>query len=104
MTKSISETLYAAADLLEGEGRWTQGQWLSINGCMCAEGAIYAAVGAQAWNSHPVGDKAVDFLSAMLPKVPGNIIATWNDAPNRTQSEVVAKLREAGDRAREEGK
>jgi hypothetical protein len=31
------------------------------------------------------------------------LITDWNDAPERTQAEVVAKLREAAERAREQG-
>lgn len=36
--------------------------------------------------------------------IPGGRVAAWNDDPERTQAEVVAKLREAAELARAEGK
>ena len=38
-----------------------------------------------------------------LRRVVGGGVAPWNDAPGRTQAEVVAALRKAADLARSEG-
>lgn len=93
----IARILDAAADLIEPEGAWGQGQWESSTGCLCAEGAL-AKAGAC--------ERFVDVCRAPVgrffePLVGGDIVA-WNDAPGRTQAEVVAKLREAAAKARAE--
>lgn len=100
MNATVPEILRAAADLIEPEGAWTQGR-LNIfrNGqpvCWCAMGAIIHASGG-------CGRDAVSLIEADLPRSPSTEplrpIAKWNDAPERTQAEVVAKLREAADLA-----
>lgn len=101
---SIADTLEAAAKLIEPEGAWTQGVWGDANSCMCAEGAIYAAVGRDPMRGREsIADGASKFLAKLLPFHDGNAIAHWNDAPERTQAEVVIKLREAAAKAREQG-
>lgn len=107
---SISATLYAAADLLAGDGKWTQGAFArnakgEITGlsgvrgsavCYCFLGATTYASGEDA-----MLEAAVDrFLDANMDEDP----AQFNDAPNRTQSEVVAKLRELAALASEQSK
>lgn len=103
---SVADVLSAAADLIEPEGAWTQGQAARDrhgNGvdyrspdavCFCALGACVRSV------SPGYDDFAVRcFLRSMTPD---GTIANWNDAPGRTQAEVVAKLREASALAREQ--
>lgn len=90
MEKSVADVLNDAADIVERG--WCQGVYIRGDSC-CTTYAIWAALGDPT-------NKAFDALSAL---VGGNIIE-WNDAPKRTQAEVVAKLREASALARAEAK
>lgn len=90
---SVSEVLAAAADLLEKPGAWTQGAW--INGdCMCAEAAIGMAAGITYFPNVSVCEPALAFAGFV-----GDFIPVWNDAPGRTQAEVVDALRQAARQA-----
>src|SRR4051794_26374328 len=98
---SASELLGRAAELIEPEGAWTQyiEESLGVNGqrCYCMVGAIHQA--AQ--------DSDFDGLNGAYISgraVTNGSMVFFNDAPNRTQAEVVAKLREAAALAREPGK
>jgi len=100
-----SEVLAAAANLIEPPGAWT---WCTFARdahrepvapsdqqatCWCAVGAIRRIVPKKgAWL------QAVNYLD----KVVGTIVK-FNDAPDRTQAEVVAALREASNIAAQEG-
>jgi hypothetical protein len=66
--------------------------------CWCAVGAIKKAAGIEDVLAPQVWD------AARLPFGSPNALTEWNDAPGRTQSEVVAKLREAAALAREQSK
>lgn len=118
---SVADVLDRAADLIEPEGAWTQGESArdakgaplpkgSEPGavCWCVLGAIGKVVG------HPANilfGKAQKALGSVLPdditpmydadgdELP--VEASWNDSPFRTQAEVVAKLREAASLARD---
>lgn len=115
MTKSpqvrtVAEVLEAAAKLIEPEGAWTQGadsrnrSGVDLNEadpdfddltpvCWCAAAAIQEAAGHQML--------IFSGASAVLSQVTGvEFTPEWNDAPERTQAEVVAKLREASASAR----
>lgn len=108
MTKTVSEILFAAAELIEPEGAWTQGTVArnalgeDVEGdapdavCFCLIGAI-----GKATDHHYDAAKPVYELLETL--VGDGWIDLWNDAPERTQAEVVAKLREAAEKAREQG-
>jgi len=110
--QSIADILDKAADLIEPEGAWTQGFELSgKDGCHCAATAIEAVVHEV---SEPELDAGLDAYDAFEPmeffaQIVGfrqsiwGTIWYWNDAPERTQAEVVAKLREASAKAREAG-
>jgi len=93
----VSDVLDRAADLIEPEGAWHQGNYVGPTGdCWCALGAIMR-----------VGNFASDINapSIVLRRLIGEeFVADWNDDPERTQAEVVAKLREAAALAREQGK
>jgi hypothetical protein len=105
-----SEVLDAAADLISPVGRWTQVALARTAGgeaavaygrgcdavCWCAEGAIARIVGSYVVAEY---DDAERYVTGLL----GDHLAAWNDAPERTQAEVVAKLREAAALARSEG-
>lgn len=99
--RTVPEILNAAADLLEKPGAWTQGAlYRDAAGepipnfgdreavCYCAEGAIAAVVGRYSL-SHP----------AYAPLGGTGELSSWNDAPGRTQKEVVAALRQAAEKA-----
>jgi hypothetical protein len=120
---SIADILDRAADLIEPEGWWCQeafardsfGESVHPSSpdavCFCATGAVTRAAG----NRHVERHKALQVLAndfspppEFLGHIGGNryvsAMAAWNDAPERTQSEVVSKLREAAALARSEGK
>lgn len=109
MSATTVEVLRKAADLIEPEGAWTQGEYadgvdsddygwrekLRAGGqkCWCALGAI-AAVSA---DEHAERDAMGEMSSYVGP------IAIWNDDPDRTQSEVVDALRAAAERVEKAG-
>jgi hypothetical protein len=116
---SIADVLERAADLIEPEGRWTQGAFsrnadgsadldedetaASNPVCWCALGAIAEVAGADvtrlltfASTNTEVQAKAALYLSRHL----NALVEDWNDNPDRAHSEVVAKLREAAALAR----
>lgn len=108
---TVSQVLDRAADLIEPEGAWTQGTlFRKANGkearvsdkdkvCFCAAGALVETGGP--WSA------AWSFLEDTLPPTRNralNPVAVFNDAPKRTQPEVVAALRKAAALAREQGK
>ena len=110
------DVLRQAADLLEPEGAWTQGAFsrnadgsVDFGGeegepdgvavspvCWCALGAI-----AHVTKSDPTRASVFTRLGPLWPainglqSVVGQEIDEWNDEPERSQADVVAKLREA---------
>ena len=116
MTATVAETLRKAADLIEPKGAWTQGYYArDASGryweedpdsdaqgsyvdfpakCFCLYGAIAKAVGAD----DPFLMKTDGRIEDALRLATGTtLVADWNDAPERTQAEVVAALRAAAD-------
>ena len=105
---TVAEVLERAADLIEPEGAWTtdasarnqSGESVSVRNpdavCFCALGAILR-FGGGAMN-------ADDYFGNFLQDRQNWLaIGHWNDAPGRTQAEVVPKLREAAAIARARG-
>lgn len=105
---TIARVLDKAADLIEPEGAWTQGEYardaqgIAVRvpnkaACFCLYGALNSAAGSAL--DGPVPREITDLLMKLLPRrlVPW----AWNDERGRTQAEVVAKLREAAAKARE---
>lgn len=103
---NVADILERAADLIEPEGAWTQGAFaVSATGerlneqapeavCWCVAGAISRAAGS----FYSGGASAArDHLRAIIQ----DTLPHWNDAPERTQAEVVSKLREAAAKARQ---
>jgi hypothetical protein len=100
----IRAALLKAADLIEPEGRWTQGasardergwkvshHWYADEAvCFCATGAIERAC----LGPGRLVDRAIDVLGMSLRV---SNIPQWNDAEGRTQVEVVAALRKAAE-------
>ena len=105
--QTVADVLDAAADLLEKPKGWTQktsardfkGREVPASSpsatCFCVMGAIARVVGD---NSSVRQSEARDRLRPLLPTF---YISDWNDAPGRTQSEVVAALRAAATSARQ---
>lgn len=100
-----SEILSAAADLIEQPGKWTQGEYAKDGRgrgcygfdeqaqCFCLLGAIQKVT----------GEEDTYELRKHVRRVVGNrAINNWNDASGRTQAEVVAALRQAAEKAREQ--
>lgn len=109
----VADILDRAADLIEPEGAWTQGAFVrdafgsdvyeafreeaADAACFCLYGAIGSVIGRD-----PEGYRDADpLLEAVLGVSSPYEVAKWNDAPERTQAEVVAKLREAALLARQ---
>ena len=103
---AVADVLNAAADLLDKPGAWAQGslalgssgESLSVDSseavCFCIVGAIRRVSG---FNRRP--EKTVPLRQAVarslgLPGYKAPLVA-WNDAPERTQAEVVQALRDA---------
>jgi hypothetical protein len=97
-----SDVMRNAAEYLETHG-WMTG----VSGVMdtqpqrCAVGALYAGMGVSFLDrcGHPNKDAvqaAHSHLDAVL-MTPDGGAATWNDQPERTAEEVIAKLREVAD-------
>lgn len=104
-----TEVLEAAADLLEKPGAWTTGVFARDAAghqvglrddratCFCLAGAIEKA----AQNGTFAFREAFDIMDAMARRAGFRHVAAWNDAPGRTQAEVVATLRQASRRGGE---
>lgn len=101
---TVADVLDRAADRIEPEGAWGQGEYKSIAGRFCVLGALAYVAGVNPndpWTGHLASDARYE-LAEVLP-VACHEVSDWNDAPERTQPEVVAKLREAAALAREQG-
>jgi hypothetical protein len=87
---SVADVLDRAADRLEPEGAW---------GDHCASTAI-DSVSQGDWR---LGSQANNFFARYIGSGSDRFgVWSWNDAPERTQSEVVSALREAAAKARAE--
>ncbi len=99
---SVSEVLSRAADLLEKPGAWIQGPVARNEKgrdvfarspdavCWCAMGAIKASTREYQGELYLEAVEAADpFMSGCVP--------VFNDAPGRTQAEVVSALRAASE-------
>lgn len=108
---TVAEVLERAANLIEPEGAWTQ-DWFARDvigreveaidphaNCWCVRGAVFAVCGSDSVDEEAIFNPLHDLLGFELMSV-----EEWNDDPDRTQTEVVAKLREAAALAREQGK
>lgn len=102
---TVSEVLSRAADLIEPEGCWTRGAFARVApgassvpahfaaaACWCLMGAVIHEAPA----TGGIQKRAYEYISSVLGK---RHIDEWNDAPDRTQAEVVAALRKAAELA-----
>ena len=117
----VATVLNAAADLIEPEGAWTQGeQARNRRGqrvadsapnavCFCASGAIWKAAqrlkvrSLSGQNGFIINEAHVALSRTVNAPNHAMSVPDWNDAPERTQAEVVAALRQAAQRAKEAG-
>ena len=99
---SAADILNAAADLLEGEGRWTQdayardksGREVSLESISAWSFDMVGAVN-RACISLRASDSDASAAHSRLAEVGQHNATAWNDLPGRTQSEVVEALRTA---------
>jgi hypothetical protein len=91
---AVADVLNVAADLIERDG-WCQGYFTDPLGRRCVDGAI-CATSTMLPTTHWTDRAAA--RSALLLWL-GERHIDWNDAPGRTQAEVVAALRAAAERA-----
>lgn len=113
---AIADVLDRAANLIEPEGAWTQGAYSrDQNGnasgdrvavgkqvCWCAMGALGKVSCKGHFRVYEYGTvtrKACEILEHVIGD---DDIPEWNDAPSRTQTEVVAAFREAARLSRNE--
>jgi len=115
---SVAEVLERAADLIEPEGAWASGtKTLEADGseqldyykeAQAASWTIVSAISVAAkrypGRYNPEGARACTAALRFFQRVTGQHPYDFNIAPERTQAEVVAKLREAAALAREQGK
>lgn len=91
----VSEILSKAADLIEPEGKWTKMFYETHDGRFCAYGAIDYVCHSEYQSVRRAAERLRDVIGSTH-------IAPWNDAPERTQAEVVAALRQASTLAKEQ--
>lgn len=82
-----TQVLLEAADLIEQRG-WCQNSAQGPGGSICAAQALALAAAYDFAFAAQVGRK-------LLHTVGFRTVPKWNDAPGRTQDEVVAALRQA---------
>lgn len=103
-----SEILSKAADLIEPEGRWTQGASAHAGDGLatgaCQDDAICWCLGGAIERTGYGHFSAVGDALKYFTATTGGALVSFNDAPGRTQAEVVAKLREAAALAESEGR
>jgi hypothetical protein len=97
--RSVSETLYRAATLMSGRGKWARGARYSGNGAHCAVGALNAVDGA--FEVAATAVVAKHLYPRGFPRDSAiNSLIYWNDMCAKGQSEVVAAFRAAARKAR----
>ncbi len=89
VSPEVRDVLLGAADSLERDG-WMQNGYGRAGGPRCVSGALKTAAGYEgAVATLDAYRTMVEALGLGFPH-----LCEWNDAPERTQAEVVAKLRE----------
>src|SRR5882672_2055919 len=84
----VGKCFLYAAQLLEFHG-WCQGTILNIDGRMCISGAIQSYPTGLLNNNRCIETQteALEILNENL----GDYISVWNDHPQRTKEQVIAK-------------
>src|SRR5882672_7894855 len=81
----VGECYLKAIEIIEQRG-WCRGKLVNGRGEVCMAGAIQVAT----TESYKLQQRALNLMHSTL----GTFISKWNDAPERTKNEVIAKLRE----------
>jgi hypothetical protein len=92
MSEQIAAKLDEARALIE-KG-WCQGSFYQ-NGCRCAYGAMLSTV-----KGERLRFDLLDGMRGQMAAVIDGPIFDWNDAPERTQAEVIEAFRKAAELAR----
>jgi hypothetical protein len=101
--EKVAAILEDAADLLERNG-WTQHTLYDrTTNTYCTMGAIYQVSVDNAFGTGDRRSPTQDALNVMRKVLKGRWIPEWNDRSNRTQQEVIDKIREAAKVALTEG-
>ncbi len=90
-SKQVADVLNGAADLLERDG------WCQKRGRIGPKRDVATAVVDAAVESWRAANQAFPWLREVIGQ---DGVTIWQDAPGRTQAEVVAALRAAAERAR----
>lgn len=97
---TVAQILNRATVLIERDGTWIKGEYRKRRDvgdgeatCYCALGAVLQAGGGVHRDEND--DPACRALADSLGLSAAHLVARWNDAPERTQAEVVAALRAA---------
>ena len=99
MSGAVVDVLTKARELLTPEGAWGQGSYTPAPGCYCILGALcQAGTGDADFDRLPTGhgrpwDSVWGALNLVRPAARRfGSVSVWNDAPDRTQAEVLAAL------------
>lgn len=84
-TNDVADVLRRARALIDAPEKWIQ-RAAKIGGRMCMFGALSVALGSKD-STVPAGDKSLRLLSL---GVGGCSVSRFNDAPERTHTEVLA--------------
>lgn len=113
---NTADILDKAADLIDARGL-AKKRHVSGNGCLCAAGAMYAAVGVEptagrsvenwpgyTWDAAGLVRNTFEWFRFWLLRSGRDFVdpIAWNDAKERTATEVVSTLRAAAQAARAE--
>jgi hypothetical protein len=113
----VADILDRAADLIEPEGAWTQGDYARIAGgdgwFDIGDGFTFCDFPAVSFCIYGAVSRAARMKNPRARRIPGqrlliaavngsepHHLSDWNDAPGRKQKEVVALLRKAAAKAR----
>ena len=93
---SLQDQLLAVVDVLELRGR-CQGQLSDGQGRVCLLMAICEVIGDASVNGQ--NPRVLSLVETLRNEIGGESITHWNDAPGRTDAEVLAMVRSAAARA-----
>lgn len=107
MNVNASEVLERTADTILERG-WCQNELEDPAGRVCLLGALHHVLIGKKFDWEPdpalkpLYFKVMDSLEAVGVRTGGKAVANWNNAPKRTQKEVIETLRRAASHARED--
>lgn len=99
MSEAIAQKLDEARALIERG--WCQGTF-TLDGCFCLYGAVNMVVDGVPWSELTPDEYFVPLADVIGGEATEYNLASWNDAPERTQAEVIEAFRKAAELARSE--